>query len=64
MAGVIAFILQAIVLVATGLCCTAKTGRSLLSETDHKYNRGDEVKIFANKVGPFHNPRYDLYRAT
>lgn len=24
----------------------------------HKYEKGDHVPLYANKVGPFHNPRY------
>ena len=32
-------------------------GRALLGERDHKYKKGEEVKLYANKVGPFHNPR-------
>lgn len=23
----------------------------------HKYEKGDKVPLYANKVGPFHNPR-------
>lgn len=26
--------------------------------SDHKYKEGDHVPLYANKVGPFHNPRY------
>lgn len=25
--------------------------------SDHSYKEGDEVPLYANKVGPFHNPR-------
>lgn len=25
--------------------------------SDHKYKSGEEVPLYANKVGPFHNPR-------
>lgn len=25
--------------------------------SDHRYNDGDPVPLYANKVGPFHNPR-------
>ena len=32
-------------------------GRSLLSESDHKYEVHDAIKLYANKVGPFSNPR-------
>jgi hypothetical protein len=27
--------------------------------SDHKYKEGDHVPLYANKVGPFHNPRYN-----
>lgn len=26
--------------------------------SDHRYKEGDPVPLYANKVGPFHNPRY------
>lgn len=29
-------------------------GRALLG--DHKYKKGDEIILYANKVGPFQNP--------
>ncbi len=32
-------------------------GRALLGERNHSYKKGEEVKLYANKVGPFHNPR-------
>jgi hypothetical protein len=32
-------------------------GRALLGERNHSYKVGEEVKLYANKVGPFHNPR-------
>lgn len=25
--------------------------------SDHRYKEGDPVPLYANKVGPFHNPR-------
>lgn len=25
--------------------------------SDHRYKEGDRVPLYANKVGPFHNPR-------
>ena len=37
---------------------TAATGRRLLGESDHKYAMGDAINLYANKVGPFHNPRF------
>ena len=30
--------------------------------SDHRYSEGDPVPLYANKVGPFHNPRYYLFR--
>lgn len=35
----------------------ARGGRALLGERNHSYKKGEEVKLYANKVGPFHNPR-------
>lgn len=32
-------------------------GRALQGERNHSYKKGEEVKLYANKVGPFHNPR-------
>lgn len=26
--------------------------------SDHKYKEGEHVPLYANKVGPFHNPRF------
>lgn len=31
--------------------------RVLLGSADHKYKKGDDVTLYANKVGPFQNPR-------
>lgn len=28
--------------------------------SDHRYKKGDSVPFYANKVGPFHNPRSDF----
>lgn len=33
-------------------------GRTLLGARDHRYKDGDHVPLYANKVGPFHNPRW------
>eukprot|EP00954_Amorphochlora_amoebiformis_P016553 1299104-Amorphochlora_amoeboformis.AAC.1 len=27
------------------------------NERTHKYNKGDEVTVWVNKIGPFHNPQ-------
>ena len=34
------------------------SSRALLSARDHRYKKNDYVPLYANKVGPFHNPRY------
>ena len=34
-----------------------RSNRALLSESDHKYEVHDQIKLYANKVGPFSNPR-------
>ncbi len=34
------------------------SGRNLLGESDHRYDMHDPIKLYANKVGPFSNPRY------
>ncbi|KAL6552034.1 Transmembrane 9 superfamily member 4 [Orobanche gracilis] len=36
------------------LCIAIPAVRS--DGSDHKYNVGDLVPLYANKVGPFHNP--------
>ena len=41
------------VLVLLGLAVCAVDG----SASDHRYKEGDVVPLYANKVGPFHNPR-------
>jgi hypothetical protein len=38
------------------LICFAITG-VLSSASDHRYKAGELVPLYANKVGPFHNPR-------
>ena len=32
-------------------------GRSLASHRDHSYKEKELVSLYANKAGPFHNPR-------
>jgi len=41
----------------TALLAHPDTGRTLLAESDHKYEVHDVIKLYANKVGPFSNPR-------
>ncbi len=36
---------------------TDASDRRLLGESDHRYDMHDEIKLYANKVGPFSNPR-------
>lgn len=42
------------VLLAFLLLCGSKVGAD---GSDHKYREKDFVPLYANKVGPFHNPR-------
>lgn len=53
----------AALLLAAALCISVNAasteflgnnGRMLLG--DHKYKKGDEIMLYANKVGPFQNP--------
>ncbi|KAK2996400.1 hypothetical protein RJ639_025148, partial [Escallonia herrerae] len=44
-------------LVALLVTCSAIT-QVRSDASNHKYNRGDAVPLYANKVGPFQNPRY------
>ena len=39
---------------STQLLDSGAHGRALLG--DHKYKKGDEIILYANKVGPFQNP--------
>ncbi|XP_059649751.1 transmembrane 9 superfamily member 2-like isoform X3 [Cornus florida] len=43
----------AILLVAALLCCASQVQSAV---SDHRYKAGDPVPLYANKVGPFHNP--------
>ena len=36
------------------LACGSRVGAD---GSDHRYKEGDHVPLYANKVGPFHNPR-------
>ena len=46
-----------VALAVVSLCGVAQV-RS--SSSDHRYKAGVEVPLYANKVGPFHNPRYSF----
>jgi hypothetical protein len=43
------------VLAVAVLACVLGAGAD---GSDHRYKEGDRVPLYANKVGPFHNPRY------
>lgn len=45
----------AVLVVAVLLVCSGSHVRS--DASDHRYKSGDQVPLYANKVGPFHNPR-------
>lgn len=45
----------AVFVVAVLALCLADRARS--DASDHRYKEGDAVPLYANKVGPFHNPR-------
>lgn len=51
-----------VVMVVAVVCVAGVEGRTLLSAKDHRYKMHDSVPLFANKVGPFHNPRCASYR--
>jgi len=40
--------------------CVLVDARVLLSARNHRFKEGENVPLFANKVGPFHNPRYAI----
>ena len=44
-----------VVLAVAVLACVLGAGAD---GSDHRYKEGDHVPLYANKVGPFHNPRY------
>lgn len=43
------------VIIALLILCGVDLVRS--DASDHRYKEGDLVPLYANKVGPFHNPR-------
>lgn len=45
-------------LVLAFLLCLTGCANVYASGSDHKYAAGDPVPLYANKVGPFHNPRW------
>lgn len=51
-------LLSALTVLVCSLAVLARPGdRQLLGASDHKYKKGDAVELYANKVGPFQNPR-------
>jgi hypothetical protein len=40
------------------MVCIVVEARALLSAKNHRFVEGEDVPLFANKVDPFHNPRY------
>ncbi|TMW90366.1 hypothetical protein EJD97_015822 [Solanum chilense] len=50
---------MALYVVVLLIICYASPARS--DGSDHKYKSGDQVPLYANKVGPFHNPS-ETYR--
>ena len=46
----------ALVAVAVTFCLLAGPTNVLADENDHKYKDGDELNVYANKIGPFNNP--------
>ena len=55
--GVCAYVLFIAATLKGAAVAAQPSGRSLLSESDHKYEVHDAIKLYANKVGPFSNPR-------
>lgn len=45
-------------LLALGLQLSSLALLASASASDHRYKEGEKVPLYANKVGPFHNPRY------
>lgn len=48
--------IMACLVVAIVILCSLTHVRS--DGSNHRYKEGDDVPLYANKVGPFHNPRY------
>ena len=44
-----------VVLAALLVCCGISGVAS--DSSNHRYSKSDVVPLYANKVGPFHNPR-------
>lgn len=52
----LAFVVAVMVLLSSSAVTKVRSDGS-----DHRYKQGDTVPLYANKVGPFHNPRYYCY---
>ena len=48
--------IMACLVAAIVILCSLTHVRS--DASNHRYKEGDDVPLYANKVGPFHNPRY------
>lgn len=46
-----------ILLLFVGALIFSGAGYVRSDASDHRYKEGDIVPLYANKVGPFHNPR-------
>ena len=44
-------------LLLLGALILSSVGYVRSDASDHRYKEGDIVPLYANKVGPFHNPR-------
>lgn len=47
-----------VLLVIAGAGAAGAQTRQLQDHRTHTYKNGELVVLYANKVGPFHNPRY------
>ena len=45
-------------------CLAASLGSVAANEREHKYNVGERVNLWVNRVGPYHNPQetYNYYK--
>lgn len=50
-------LVAAIALLASLVHAEHSVGRQLLRASDHKFKPGEDVILYANKVGPYSNPR-------
>jgi hypothetical protein len=55
---IMGFVWQGVLLLWLVTVCVVMEARVLLSAKNHRFVEGENVPLFANKVLPFHNPRY------